>query len=53
MSCVPVASLRNAKLPARIGATFLTLCLIAGPILAHAAEGGAAAPAPAAPSAAP
>ena len=48
MSCVPVASLRNAKLPARIGATFLTLCLIAGPILAHAAEGGAAAPAPAA-----
>ena len=53
MSCVPVASLRNAKLPARIWATFLTLCLIAGPILAHAAEGGAAAPAPAAPAAAP
>ena len=48
MSCVPVASLRNAKLPARIGAIYLTLCLIAGPILAHAAEGGAAAPAPAA-----
>ena len=43
MSCVPVASLRNAKLPARIGAIFLTLCLIAGPSLAHAAEGGAAA----------
>ena len=54
MSCVPVASLcRSAKLPARIGATFLTLCLIAGPILAHAAEGGAAAPAPAAPAATP
>ena len=38
MSCVPVASLwRSANLLARIGATFLTLCLIAGPILAHAA----------------
>src|SRR4029079_6219318 len=46
MSCVPVASLRNAQLTARIWATFLTLCLIAGPILVHAAEGGAAAPAP-------
>ena len=54
MSCVPVASLcRSAKLPARIGATFLILCLIAGPLLAYAAEGGAAVPAPAAPSATP
>ena len=53
MSSVSVASLcRDTKLPARIAASFLTLCLIAGPVLAETAQGGAA-PAPAAPAATP
>jgi ABC transporter substrate binding protein (PQQ-dependent alcohol dehydrogenase system) len=61
MLSLSVASLcRNAKLPARIGASILILCLTASPVLVVAAEEGAVpaqaaptAPAPAAPAPAP